>query len=182
MRSWLGHLPRLLRGFAEDTRGAVYIWVAGTLIGILGLAGMAIDTGYLYVLRNQTQIAADAAALAAVVELPDKTDARKAAKDYAELNMPQKGHGKVLEDADIVIGNWANGAFAAGAAPENAVLVTVRRAKSNNNEAPTFFANVLGFGSVDISTSAIAWVDNDNCFVDGILEPWNLCVELFDIV
>ena len=153
-------LGALFRRFAKDRSGAVYIWVGGTILGILGLAGLAIDTGYLYVLRNKAQITADAAALAGVRTRAGPLSApRNVAQQYAELNMPQVfNHGNDSGgNPDIVMGNWSNGSFTPGGAPENALSVTVRRTQANGNEAPTFFASVLGFNSVDIVTTAVAY-------------------------
>ncbi|ACL42392.1 conserved hypothetical protein (plasmid) [Pseudarthrobacter chlorophenolicus A6] len=56
---WLKRIPQ-----NSDERGAVAVIVAFAMVGILGFAAVAIDTGALYSERAQLQSAADAAALA----------------------------------------------------------------------------------------------------------------------
>ena len=54
----------------------------------LGLGAIAIDIGYWYVIKKSAQDAADAAALAAARELPDKNSAEAKAAEYVHRNMP----------------------------------------------------------------------------------------------
>jgi len=54
----------------------------------LGLGAIAVDVGYWYVVKKTAQDAADAAALAAAAELPDKFAAEQAAQTYVGANMP----------------------------------------------------------------------------------------------
>jgi uncharacterized membrane protein len=45
-------------------RGSIVVLVAAGVVAIVGVTSLAIDVGYLYVVRNQLQNAVDAAALA----------------------------------------------------------------------------------------------------------------------
>ena len=89
-----------------DQQGAVLIWVGLSMVMLLGFTALAVDGSYLYLIRNQLQVTADAAASAGVHELPDPDAARTTAADYAGKNMTAADHGTVLADADIVVGNW----------------------------------------------------------------------------
>ena len=89
----------MLRNFTTDESGAVYIWVAGSLFAVFGRAALVIDTGYLYVMRNQLQTAADSAALAGATVMADKSAMRQEARKYAQLNLPNTAN--ALVDADI---------------------------------------------------------------------------------
>lgn len=60
-------------------RGAILIMTAIVLIVLVGVAALAMDIGRLVVLRSQLQNAADAAAIAAAVELDGEADARERA-------------------------------------------------------------------------------------------------------
>jgi Flp pilus assembly protein TadG len=65
-------------------RGATLLWVAGMLVALLGASAFATDLGWLYLNTSRLQKAADAAALAGVVNLPGfmtqaNTDAGNAA-------------------------------------------------------------------------------------------------------
>ena len=56
-------------GLPGDERGAVGVIVMALLVVIMGFAAMVIDLGWLFVVRGELQNAADAGALAGVVEL-----------------------------------------------------------------------------------------------------------------
>lgn len=57
---------KFLIDFAESESGAVYIWIAAGMFAFVGMAALAVDMSFAYVLRNNLQTAADSAALAAV--------------------------------------------------------------------------------------------------------------------
>ena len=79
---------------ASDDRGAVLIFLAISLVGLIALAGLVLDGGRAYGERRQMQNAADAASMAATRQLDryvtdQSTDARTilaAARDTAEQN------------------------------------------------------------------------------------------------
>ena len=75
---------RCLSAFARDCGGAVYIWTAFGIIGMVGFAGMAVDMSYFYVARNQLQTSADSAALAAAMRMQNTTSMKAEAKKYLE--------------------------------------------------------------------------------------------------
>ncbi|MCH8153028.1 MAG: hypothetical protein IH830_11745 [Planctomycetes bacterium] len=139
-------------------RGAVIIWVAISLTMLCGFAALAIDMGYLFVLKHQTQTTSDAAALAAVSQLPDPAKVLSVAVEYAGKNMPPADHGTVLTPSDLVMGGWDydTRTFTPAADPPNAVKVTTRRAESNGNPAPLFFANLMGLRQSDVVSAAVA--------------------------
>ena len=146
---------------AYHRRGAALIWVAVSLTMFCGFAALAIDLGYLFVLKNQTQTTSDAASLAAVGQLPDPAAVLSVAVEYAGKNMPPADHGTVLTPSDVVVGGWDfdTRTFTPGPDPPrapNAVKVTTRRAESNGNPALLFFANALGVAQSDVVSAAVA--------------------------
>ena len=142
------------------------------LLASAGMAALAVDVGYFYLLKVELQTTADVAALAAVRELPDEDAMRTTAVAYAAKNMPTSEHGNVLATADVVMGNWDAGirTFTAAGTPVNAVQVVARRSQANGNAAGTFFARIQGNNSVDIRTSAIALL-NENTLCLLSLDP-----------
>ncbi len=58
-----------IRDCWKNKKGITLVWGAFFLVLLLMLAGMAIDLGYMYVVKNQLQVAADAAALAGAAKL-----------------------------------------------------------------------------------------------------------------
>lgn len=72
-------------------RGAIVIMTVFFVIILLGFAALALDLGRLYVLRTDMQNAADAASLAAAVELDGKLGARERAVQAATNLLSHKG-------------------------------------------------------------------------------------------
>ncbi len=158
---------RCIRAFQRDQRGATMVLMAIGLFASAGMAALAIDMGYFYLLKGRLQTTADVSALAAIRQLPNQDALRASALEYAPKNMAASEHGSVLVTADVVPGHWASGTrtFTAAANPVNAVQVTTRRSQANGNTAPTFFAHIIGFDGVDIMRSAIAAGSRSQCVV-----------------
>ena len=171
---WLrgGGPNRCIRAFLRDQRGGTMVFMAIGLLASVGMAALAVDISYFYLLRGQLQTTADVSALAAAGELPDEDAARTAAVAYAVKNMPTSAHGNVLATADVVTGNWDAGTrtFTPAGTPANAVRVVTRRSQANGNAAGTFFAKVQGTDSIDMRTSAIALL-NENTLCLLSLDP-----------
>src|SRR5262245_55421729 len=62
--------------------------IALLAVVLLGMIGLAIDVGRLYVARAELSRAVDAAALAGVLEMPDVPAAESRAGAYLEENLP----------------------------------------------------------------------------------------------
>ena len=87
---WLrdGGPKRCIRAFLRDQQGATLVFIAIALFASAGVAALAVDMGYFYLLKGRLQTTADVAALAAVRQLPDQNALRTAALEYAPKNMP----------------------------------------------------------------------------------------------
>ena len=89
-----------------DRRGAVAVWAVLMMVAMLGVTALALDMGYLWMLKNRLQATADATALAGAALLTPlaptpNVDAvmfpvKKTAVEFADKNMPALPHGKVL--------------------------------------------------------------------------------------
>ncbi len=158
---------RCIRAFQRDQRGATMVLMAIGLFASAGMAALAIDMGYFYLLKGRLQTTADVSALAAIRQLPSQDALRASALEYAPKNMATSEHGSVLTNADVVPGFWSSTTrtFTAAANPVNAVQVTTRRSQANGNTAPTFFAHIIGFDGVDIRRTAIAAGSRSQCVV-----------------
>src|SRR5215471_16995441 len=64
-------------------RGAVLVWFALSFLSLIGFIGVAVDVGRMYIVRNEAQSFADAAALAAAAELNGTTSGLTAATTAA---------------------------------------------------------------------------------------------------
>ncbi len=117
--------------------------VALLAVVLLGMIGMAIDVGRLYVAKAELSRAIDAAALAGVLELPDVAAAESRANAYLKENIP---------DATASFpGNDTNSLRVQG----------TRNVKLS-------FMGILGFRDMDIKASAAAgfgFVPNDSAMI-----------------
>ena len=162
---------RLLR----DERGSYTIWALIWFLLYLGIGGLAVDLSDVYRNRSLLQSTADAAALAAAIELPDPAAAEEAAVAYAATNMDQETHGQVLRAEEVTVGTWnvATATFSAGGALPNAVRVRTRRAALNGNPVAMNFLRMIAlFGARpqwDVATQAIAIRYVPECINDGLI-------------
>ncbi|UCE71937.1 MAG: hypothetical protein JSV11_09335 [Nitrospiraceae bacterium] len=168
----------------RDHSGAVAIIVGISMIALMSFAALSIDLSHLFVVKNELQNAADAAALAGarVLYNDDGTiiqeSSNQTAYDTAVLNKSEKVsvdvHG--LQDGDVQRGHWSFAAksFTANASTAtfnlwdlsteeldanenfiNAVKVTTRR---EDTPAASFLATIFGKNSFTMSADAVAYI------------------------
>ena len=161
-----------ISAFAGDESGAAVIWLGLSLTALMGFGALAVDLGHVYVQENRLQFTADIAAAAAARALDggDADEVKATAVDYARKNMPTALFGNVLKNDDVELGSWDGDShtFTAGAADPNAVRVTLRRTRANNNAVNTFLAGQLGYSQMDIEVQAVA-AEVANCYGAGIV-------------
>lgn len=155
--------------FGRDESGSVLPVAVLFLTVVLGFASLVVDMGHGYVLRDQLQVSADAAALAGVSQISDTVETKSAALDFAGKNMPASLHGAVLDSDDVVSGSWdvQSKIFTVGGTGGNAVQVTTRRAAANGNPAISFFASLFGLAQFDVAAISTAYADT--CYQNGVL-------------
>ncbi len=135
---------------------------------LLGFAALSIDLGYLYKVKCEMQVAADAAALAAAGQLAtldgDPIEAaRYMAFDYAYRNKISNEGALIDPQTDVIFGQatidpeTGNYAFETGTGVIDAVRVRVRRT-SDSPAGPInlFFANIFGKSEKDMWAQATA--------------------------
>jgi Flp pilus assembly protein TadG len=171
--------------------GAAAILVAFLMIVFLGIAALALDVGYLYVVRTELQNAADAAALAgaghlyprsitgAVISVvPPEWGSAEAAANYPQAPANSAG-GVTLTDYEVRTGYWnlATGTLSSALGTQGpqdapAVQVTVRRSGGENSgPVNLFFARALGIGTADVSATATAVTACPGVAYPGALFP-----------
>jgi Flp pilus assembly protein TadG len=64
-------MPNLLHRYRKDRKGSVLVIVALGMPVLIGMAGLAVDIGALFVVRSELQRAADAGALAGASAFQD---------------------------------------------------------------------------------------------------------------
>ncbi|HEY8491026.1 MAG TPA: Tad domain-containing protein [Dehalococcoidia bacterium] len=140
-------------------RGQVLVLTAITFVALLGMTGLATDVGMLMKTRRDLQNAADAAAFAAVQELPgchNRTAAEGAAVQWVEKNHPVAEPAKQIS---VTVDN-------SGGYPCDTVRVTVR------DTSNVFFLRALGVASPEVDATAAARITS----LQGTnrLMPWGL--------
>ncbi|GMQ94598.1 MAG: hypothetical protein BMS9Abin12_2096 [Acidimicrobiia bacterium] len=128
-----------------EESGATLILVALILVVLMGMAGFAIDYGWLYWNGIKIQHGADAAALAGVVYEPGD---QKTAYSEARSSASENGYDDLAAESTVKPVDFAEDP----AAVENAnqLAVTVQ------NTVPTFFMKVFGIDTVTITRRAVA--------------------------
>lgn len=166
---------RMLSRLLRCQQGSIVGLVAISSVTFVGLSAMAVDLSYAIVLQSRLQAAADAAALAAVVALPNQSAAIAQAQQYTGKNLAVSQNGNVLAPGDVIFGNWSNATrvFAPNppGGPVNAVEVRLRRSDSNGNPVGTFFASIFGIDSLDLSANAIAVANRGELTCLLMLDP-----------
>ncbi|HZS24935.1 MAG TPA: pilus assembly protein TadG-related protein [Gaiellaceae bacterium] len=118
------------------------------LLGLLGMAAMVVDLGYLYWNQRHLQASADAAALAGAMQLPDASSSVSVAKQY--------GTGAGAANADSRVSNVSESVSTEciqtipGCNPVNAVQVDETATVS------TFFMRLFGLSTAKIHVRATA--------------------------
>jgi Flp pilus assembly protein TadG len=148
-------------------RGVAIVWVAITLVVLLGLIGLALDTARVLLVAHELQNAADAAALAGAQWVrSDALEARSAARSTAAAN-DAEGVSITLPDnpsndpnGKIVIGIFdrTTQIFTATTSAPNAVKVIAGRTSGQNGSLPLIFGPIFNVSTSDITRQAIAMV------------------------
>ena len=156
---------------SERRRGAILLLSAFCLVAMFAFLAFTVDVGYITLAKCELQNAADAAALAAAMELkanldPDIviTEAQNAAVAVAAANRGAGRDSVAVDPAngDIEFGRrvWDNETqsfeefWGLDTAPYNLVRVNVRRTGDDN--VPLFFAPIIKHDSTDMNVSAVA--------------------------
>lgn len=161
-----------MRAFLHAEDGASTVLAIFWFMLFCALGGLAVDITNGFRVQGMMQATADAAAHAAVMDLPDETTAEDRALAYTEINMPADIHGTVLVREDIEIGVWDPNTrtFAGGVTPANAVRVTLHSTRQTGNSVPTSFLRIIGLDDWNVSVAATAAYSlPDDCLGNGFV-------------
>ena len=137
-KNWLHH--------SRGEEGQAMVMAAFAMVVILGFGAFAVDIGHIAVQKSDLQNAADAAALAGVVEIPSKANAEAKALEYAKTN------GMAVEANNVTL----NGELVSATATVASKQLRVECSR----EVDYYFAGVLGFESKVITAVAVAEVNS----------------------
>jgi hypothetical protein len=126
---------KLRRRFRKE-RGAALLWLTGSMVILLAFSALAVDLAWIYVNSSRLQNAADAAALAGVINIPAFPDrARSDAADAAAANGFPVG-------TDVSLASTPLG--------DHSLEVTLR------TSTPTYFLKALGIRQFQITRTSTA--------------------------
>ncbi|MCB0224518.1 MAG: VWA domain-containing protein [Anaerolineae bacterium] len=86
VKNYLGQIKAKCQERLQPQKGQSIIIVTFAFLGLLAMLGLALDLGLVYIERVRISRTTDAAALAAVVELPFEEEAMRRAVEFIELN------------------------------------------------------------------------------------------------
>ena len=153
--------------------GQAFIFVAMSLMVLVGMAALVIDGGSWRRSQRHLQTSADAAALAGAQDLPNQTTARADAIDYAQRNYSGLGTPAVTFPSDGVIDVRATTtapgvlAKAVSAAFKS---VTVKAHAQAQLSVPLFMKDVA---PIAIRNSAACVISNPSCFGQRVTVNFN---------
>lgn len=155
--------PSATRFLRDEAGGAGSAWGLFMAAIFILIGGVATDYSFGHLIKADMQSAADAAALAALQDLPNKTAAVQSAIDYAKANDPKQSFN--VSESNVTTGRWdtVTGTFVAGAHPTNAVKVVLDRSGADATQVKSFLMRLAGVKSFDVRASAIAAI-RPRCF------------------
>jgi Flp pilus assembly protein TadG len=159
-----------LRRVRKDERGQVLPMVAILMVGFLGMCGIVIDTGRVYVGYRVLQSATDAAALAGAQSLPGNS-ASTAATTYSAVNgnlNANSGFANVTITTSLGCLSALSAQGIACVAPANANAIQVKETATVN----MYFARIFGTSSVSMTATSTASMRG------AITTPYNVALVL----
>jgi len=146
------------------------------VIGTLVLGGLAIDFANGQATKTQLLLTADAAAQAALVTREWDTssgyaDSKAMAIKIAMLNMPPSKYGTVLQDKDILFGDWDadKDLFTPDPDSKDAVYVRTRRESILGNGLVTYMMGTTRAGDLDVNAGSVFETYYPTCFREGVV-------------
>ncbi len=156
----------------KNQKGITFTLIGLILIVLLLIAGMAIDLAFMYFVKNETQVAADAGALAGAGLLVQNGDvmqqpARDAAINFCRFNkvageamtIASDSSNILSNDNDITLGqfDYATRQYTPNLAPPNAIQVRTRRTQNSPiGPVGVFLGKVGGWRKMSAASVAIA--------------------------
>lgn len=140
-------MQKLVHTSNERRRGVVAVYIALTLLVMLGAAALAVDAGYMYARRAQAQKAADSAALAGAYKLSFVNGTNAAGVIAAKANAIDYAQKNSYDNT--VPGTTVSTIYPADGSA-TLFRVSVQRVE------PLFFARIMGFKSSNVGATATA--------------------------
>jgi len=166
-------LGRFTKRFLSSTDGALTAFGLYLTVAMICVGGLAIDVANAIMMRTHLQVAADAAAHAAIVAREYKTEAesKTIGMQVAAATMPSSKFGVTIEADDIKFGSWdaTNEVFTISAGSDDAVMVDTKRIAARSNAVGTYFLSFVGLNSFDVVSQSVFETYYPTCFREGFV-------------
>jgi len=148
------HTKSAFSRLVHQQTGQILPWVAVTMVCLLGLSGLGIDTARVFVIHRQLQSATDAAALAGAQQMPDG-DYSAVAKSFSSGSGNSNNSASYTPTTATVTPLCVKflkdqGLPCTGSAAANALKI------QQAAQVPLMFASFLGFKSLNITATSTA--------------------------
>jgi Flp pilus assembly protein TadG len=153
--------PRL-----RSQSGAVLIFVAVSMIGLLAFASIAVDYGVMWTGRSEAQNAADAGAIAGAHSLVLSEGDARAREAALKTTMAHRVFGQMVPAARVTVTVPFFCPTPYNVPPVQACIKVV----VTRPDTPTFFAKVVGVNSQTVNAMAVAMAGAGNA--SSCLRPW----------
>ena len=168
------------RAGRRGEQGSVLVLAAFAAGALILCAALALDVGFVWASRTQSQSVADAVALAAAMDMHSEPDscsvnysaAQVEATNYAQANSTVANRSVTVQNADIEFGTWdtVSETLVVHSPPTTVpnqltgVRITVHQDGISNARSPALLAGVGGFTGFDVATSATAYIGFEGSF------------------
>ncbi len=153
----MNRLARLM-SFRSDVRGSATIFGLYMFLVAVFVLGIALDRANGWRVRQQLQVASDAAALAGAANLNDLTYAKAIAVETGRRNLPDPAS---LVESDIVFGSLDPDTLEFVVGPNDdgeitAVAAFAGRTAERGNSVSTLLLSMMGMDSLNVNAGAVA--------------------------
>ena len=159
--------------FGRSESGSLTIYGLFFIVAIIIVGGFAADYANAVRMQARLQVAADAAAHAALLEREYKTpdEARVTALAVAQSAIPPGSHGAAIQASDIRFGHWdaTRDRFTVDETSRDAVLVDTQRAAARANGLGTFFLTFVGIDQWTVVRQSVFETYIPSCLEEGFV-------------
>ena len=159
--------------FLRREEGALTAFGLFLTITMICVGGLGLDVANAVMVRTHLQVAADAAAHAALYSRQYKSEeeAKTIAIGIAQASLPAEKFGDTLRAEDIQFGTWdaTNQVFTFSPGSDDAVLVNTQRLEARTNSVGTYFLRFVGLYNYDVVSQSVFETYIPLCLREGFV-------------
>ena len=159
--------------FLKDDTGFISTFGLTLTAMMIALGGIALDVANAYRMRTYLQVAADAAAHAALYtrETHTRDESIQAALDVVESFLPADVYGQVITYEDVEFGTWDRDTetFTPNSNSKSAVMVNTLQVAERQNSVGTYMLRLVGFDDWNVRRASVFETYMPTCFREGFV-------------